>query len=93
MKRIIISIVLSLSTTLAHAADVSADAGKCAAYKVVLKDKAAGQRALNAATNKKLAENHFLTFLKRMQEAGGDKAALRALASEGHAACDVVGVD
>ena len=44
--------------TPAHADEVSKNTGICTAYKIVAKDQAGAQRAMQTATNKRLANNH-----------------------------------
>jgi hypothetical protein len=73
----------------AHADDVSKNAGICAAYKAIVKHNLAeAARALQTATNQRLAENHA----RRWKEELKDNTMHAELLRQAVNACDAIGM-
>ena len=93
-KTLVIAVALLFSaagSSPATADDVSKNAGICAAYKAVAK-KPDADAALNTATNRQLANNHGMQWIKRMQAAGNGTPAQQGLIFEAASACRKIGL-
>jgi hypothetical protein len=90
MKRLITAALLTLAVTGAYANDKAA--GQCAALLFVKDASAGAQQAINAASNKPLAQNHATTWIRQLAANKSNRSIVDSMTWEAVSSCRKIGM-